>query len=268
MSRLAQCFSNLNNKGTKAVVPFITAGDPAPGQTVSMLHALASGGADIIELGVPFSDPMADGPVIQKSSERALEHGTSLKDVLNMVTEFRKENTTTPVVLMGYLNPVEIMGYKTFSDKAKAAGVDAVLIVDQPPEEADDLQKELKRCDLDQIFLLSPTTSDERIKYICSKASGFLYYVSLKGVTGSDRLDVTTIQDKIENIRRNTKLPVGVGFGIKDARTAQDVAAFSDAIIIGSALVNKIADLSTQQKNITHEIEKFLSEIRQAVDKS
>lgn len=268
MSRLAQCFSNLHSKGSKAVVPFITAGDPAPDQTVSILHALVSGGADIIELGVPFSDPMADGPVIQKSSERALAYGTSLNDVLNMVSEFRKENTTTPVILMGYLNPVEIMGYKLFADKAKAAGADAVLIVDQPPEEADDLQKELKRCELDQIFLLSPTTSDERLKYICSKASGFLYYVSLKGVTGSDRLDVTTIQDKIENIRSNTRLPVGVGFGIKDARTAKEVAAFSDAIIIGSALVNKIADLSTKQENITNELQNFLSEIRHAVDES
>ena len=268
MNRLAQCFSNLHNNGSKAVVPFITAGDPAPDQTVSILNALVSGGADIIELGVPFSDPMADGPVIQKSSERALEHGTSLNDVLNMVSEFRKENKMTPVILMGYLNPVEIMGYKVFADKAKAAGVDGVLIVDQPPEEADDLQKELKRCDLDQIFLLSPTTSDDRIKFICSKASGFLYYVSLKGVTGSDRLDVTTIKDKIENIRSNTTLPVGVGFGIKDARTAKEVAVFSDAIIIGSTLVSKISDLSTQKENMINEIKNFLSEIRLAVDES
>jgi tryptophan synthase alpha chain len=266
MSRLTQCFNNLQKKGHKALVPFITAGDPTPSSTVSLLHALVEGGADIIELGVPFSDPMADGPVIQKSSERALLHGTSIKDVLNMVAEFRKENTITPVILMGYLNPVEIMGYKSFADKAKVVGMDGVLLVDQPPEEADELQIELKRCELDQIFLLSPTTSEKRLKYICSKASGFLYYVSLKGVTGSDQLDIATIEEKIDNIRSNTKLPVGVGFGIKDAKTASKVAAFSDAIIVGSALVHRISDLATQQENMTSEITNFLSELRLAID--
>ncbi len=266
MSRLTHCFDNLQKNGRKALVPFITAGDPTPSITVSLLNALVEGGADIIELGVPFSDPMADGPVIQKSSERALIHGTSIKDVLHMVSEFRQENTTTPVILMGYLNPVEIMGYKSFADEAKAVGVDGVLLVDQPPEEADELQQELRRCELDQIFLLSPTTSEERLKYICSKASGFLYYVSLKGVTGSDQLDVASVEKKIDNIRSKTKLPIGVGFGIKDAKTASKVAAFSDAIIVGSALVNKISELATQHENMTSEITDFLSELRLAID--
>ena len=266
MSRLTHCFNNFQKKGHKALVPFITAGDPTPSITVSLLHALVEGGADIIELGVPFSDPMADGPVIQKSSERALLHGTSIKDVLNMVAEFRNENTITPVILMGYLNPVEILGYKIFADKAKAVGVDGVLLVDQPPEEADELQIELKRCEIDQIFLLSPTTNEERLKYICSKASGFLYYVSLKGVTGSDQLDIATVEEKIDDIRSQTKLPIGVGFGIKDAKTASKVAVFSDAIIVGSALVNRIAELAAQQENMTSEITNFLSELRHAID--
>lgn len=266
MGRITDCFENLRKDKGKALIPFITAGDPVPESTVPLLHALVKGGADIIELGVPFSDPMADGPIIQRSSERSLKHGTSLNDVLGMVAEFRKDNTHTPVILMGYLNPVEIMGYQTFAKRAHTAGVDGVLLVDLPPEEADALQSELKHFDLNQIFLLSPTTSDERLARICSKASGFLYYVSLKGVTGSNRLDVADVAEKIAHIRSKTDLPVGVGFGIKDPATAKQVAGFSDAVIIGSALVERISQLARQPEKLTQEVTDFLSGLRSAMD--
>jgi tryptophan synthase alpha chain len=266
MSRIKECFENLHRKGGKALVPFITAGDPDNESTLPLMQALVKGGADIIELGVPFSDPMADGPVIQRSSERALKHATSLNDVLDMVAEFRKENRTTPVILMGYLNPVEVMGYAQFARRADEAGVDGVLIVDLPPEESDELQSELNRYDLNQVFLLSPTTSDERLALICSKASGFLYYVSLKGVTGSNRLNVADVAEKIAHIRSKTGLPVGVGFGIKDAETAKAVAGFSDAVIIGSALVDRIAHLGQQKNKLVQEVTAYLAELRTAID--
>lgn len=266
MSRIADCFVRLHKDERKALIPFITAGDPVPDITVSLLHALVKGGADVIELGVPFSDPMADGPVIQRSSERALIHGTGLKDVLDIVAEFRKENTDTPIILMGYLNPVEVMGYKNFAEKANKAGVDGILVVDLPPEEADEIQAELHRHDLDQVFLVSPTSSDERLDLICSKASGFLYYVSLKGVTGSNRLDVSEVADKVSHIRNRTDLPVGVGFGIKDAATASQIARFSDAVIIGSALVERMSELASRPEKLASEITAFLSELRHAID--
>ena len=267
MNRIADCFGGLRKQGRKALVPFITAGDPQPAATLPLMQALVRGGADLLELGVPFSDPMADGPVIQRSSERALRHGTSLSDVLDIVAEFRKENGTTPVILMGYLNPVEVMGYEKFARRARAAGVDGVLVVDLPPEEADALQAELKRHDLCQIFLLSPTTRGARLEQICAKASGFLYYVSLKGVTGSNRLNLAEVAEKIAQVRAATTLPVGVGFGIKDAATARAVAAFSDAVIVGSSLVERLEQLGQaplgQQ---TRAAEEFLSGLRTAVD--
>ena len=266
MGRLVKCFNNLQMNGKKALIPFITAGDPNPDITVQLLHALVKGGADIIELGVPFSDPMADGPIIQKSSERALAHGTSLNDVLRMVADFRKDNTDTPLVLMGYLNPVEIMGYEIFSQKANEAGVDGVLLVDMPPEEAEELHSVLNQYEIDQIFLIAPTTSDKRLEQICSKASGFLYYVSLKGVTGSSQLDVDSVVGKIQQIQQQTELPVGVGFGIKDAGTAGQVAQFSDAVVVGSALVQRIDELAVQSENIASELTCFLSELRDAID--
>lgn len=266
MSRIKTCFENLHKNSSKALVPFITAGDPDPESTLPLMQALVKGGADIIELGVPFSDPMADGPVIQRSSERALKHHTSLHDVLYIVTEFRKENQTTPVILMGYLNPIEVMGYEVFARQASEAGVDGVLIVDLPPEESDELQAELNRYDLNQVFLLSPTTSDERLALICSKASGFLYYVSLKGVTGSNRLNVDEVSAKIAHIRSKTKLPVGVGFGIKDAATAKAVAGFSDAVIIGSVLVDRIAQLGEQKEKLIQDVTAYLAELRTAID--
>jgi len=266
MSRITDCFLNLKKKGRTALVPFITAGDPEPDLTVSLLHTLVKSGADIIELGVPFSDPMADGPVIQKSSERALLHGTSLADVLKMVTEFRKTNSETPIILMGYLNPIEVMGYEAFSEKANEAGVDGILVVDLPPEEADELQSTLKQLEIDQVFLTSPTTTDERLKQISSKASGFLYYVSLKGVTGSNKLDVKEVKNKVAHIQSMTDLPVGVGFGIKDAETARQIAGISDAVIIGSSLVERIANLQKEPEKMTSELSGFLSELRHAID--
>jgi len=266
MSRITDCFLNLKKKGRTALVPFITAGDPEPDLTVSLLHTLVKSGADIIELGVPFSDPMADGPVIQKSSERALLHGTSLADVLKMVTEFRKTNSETPIILMGYLNPIEVMGYEAFSEKANEAGVDGILVVDLPPEEADELQSTLKQLEIDQVFLTSPTTTDERLKQISSKASGFLYYVSLKGVTGSNKLDVKEVKNKVAHIQSMTDLPVGVGFGIKDAETARQIAGISDAVIVGSSLVERIANLQKEPEKMTSELSGFLSELRHAID--
>lgn len=266
MNRIDQCFEELRKKNSKALIPFITAGDPSPAMTLPLMKALVQGGADIIELGVPFSDPMADGPVIQRSSERALKYSVCLRDVLDMVESFRRENSKTPVILMGYLNPVEIMGFDVFAKRASEAGVDGILLVDMPPEESDALQSELHRYDISQVFLLSPTTSDERLMKICSRASGFLYYVSLKGVTGSNRLNLEEVSGKIAHIRSKTGLPVGVGFGIKDADTARVVAGFSDAVIVGSALVDRIANIGDEQEVLISDVSGYLSELRQAID--
>ena len=266
MNRIEQCFEELRKKNSKALIPFITAGDPSPAMTLPLMRALVQGGANIIELGVPFSDPMADGPVIQRSSERALKHSVCLNDVLAMVASFRNEDDNTPVILMGYLNPVEIMGYDIFAKRASEAGVDGILLVDVPPEESDALQAELHRYDISQVFLLSPTTSDERLMKICSRASGFLYYVSLKGVTGSNRLNIEEVSGKIAHIRSKTGLPVGVGFGIKDAETARLVAGFSDAVIVGSALVDRIANIGDKQDILISDVSGYLSELRHAID--
>lgn len=266
MNRIDQCFGELRKKGSKALIPFITAGDPSPAMTLPLMKALVKSGADIIELGVPFSDPMADGPVIQRSSERALKHAVCLKDVLSMVKDFRKEDSKTPIILMGYLNPVEIMGYSEFAECAGEAGVDGILLVDMPPEESDEFQAELNRHNISQVFLLSPTTSDDRLMQICSKASGFLYYVSLKGVTGSNRLNVEEVSGKIAHIRSKTGLPVGVGFGIKDPDTARMVAGFSDAVIVGSALVDRIANIGDKQDILISDVSGYLSELRTAID--
>ena len=267
MNRIIECFNGLLRQERKALIPFITAGDPKPAATLPLMHALVKGGADLLELGVPFSDPMADGPVIQRSSERALKHGTSLSDVLNIVAEFRKTDGTTPVILMGYLNPIEVMGYADFARRADKSGVDGVLVVDLPPEEADALQAELKSRDLCQIFLLSPTTQEGRLAQISAKASGFLYYVSLKGVTGSNRLNVAEVSEKIAGVRRKTSLPVGVGFGIKDADTAKAVAAFSDAVIVGSSLVERMEQLGNAPlPELTRSAQDFMAGLRRALD--
>lgn len=266
MGRISTSFEVLRGRGRKALVPFITAGDPSRESTVPLMHALVQSGADVLELGVPFSDPMADGPVLQRSSERALEHGVSLRDVLEMVSVFRQGDATTPVVLMGYLNPVEVMGYETFAREAQAAGVDGVLTLDMPPEEAQDLVAALGRHRIDPIFLLAPTTTVERIRQICDIASGFIYYVSLKGVTGSDKLDIAPVAERLTLIRQHTGLPIGVGFGIKDAESAARVAAVSDAVVVGSALVARIEALADAPRQLERDVGAFVRDLRKAVD--
>ncbi len=241
MNRLSQCFNALKKQNKTALIPFITAGDPHPQHTVEIMHNLVKSGSDIIELGVPFSDPMADGPVIQAADERALKHNVSLTDVMNMVKTFREKDAKTPVVLMGYLNPIEIMGYEKFAQDAESHGVDAVLVVDLPPEEGDEFIQYTQQHGIDVIFLISPTTSNERIKLIAKSASGYLYYVSLKGVTGANTLDVASVDVKLKDIRALADLPIAVGFGIKDGATAQAVAKIADAVVVGSVLVNKVA---------------------------
>jgi tryptophan synthase alpha chain len=266
MSRIAARFALLRSEGRKALVPFVTAGDPLPGVTVPLMHALVRAGADVIELGVPFSDPMADGPVIQRASERALANGVTLADVLAMVQEFRTRDPATPVVLMGYLNPVEAMGYETFAAAAAHAGVDGVLTVDLPPEEAEDLTEGLARHGLDPIFLLAPTSPPERVRLICARASGFIYYVSLRGVTGADRLDVEEVHRKLREIRAVTDLPLGVGFGIRDAASAAQVARVSDAVVVGSALVRRIEELAASPDRLPGEVAALLADMRRAMD--
>ncbi len=266
MSRIADCFARLRAGGRKALIPYVTAGDPNPAVTVPLMHAMVAAGADIIELGVPFSDPMADGPVIQQACERALVHHTSLRQVLEMVRAFRRDNSATPVVLMGYLNPVEVMGYAAFADAAAAAGVDGVLSVDLPPEEGHDLVQALREHGLDPIFLLAPTSTAARVKTICDAASGFVYYVSLKGVTGAASLDTEAVARKLKEIRALTDLPIGVGFGIRDGAAAARVAAVADAVVVGSALVNKIAALAGEPAKIPAEVARVLGEMRRAMD--
>ncbi|MDO9371634.1 MAG: tryptophan synthase subunit alpha [Gammaproteobacteria bacterium] len=266
MNRITQCFAALRTQKRKALIPFITAGDPNPDLTVPLMHAMVSAGANIIELGVPFSDPMADGPVIQRASERALKHHMSLRHVLDTVREFRTRDNATPVVLMGYLNPVEMMGYEAFARAAAASGVDGVLTVDMPPEEAADLVAALQAHAIAPIFLLAPTSTPKRISMVNALAQGYLYYVSIKGVTGAATLDVEAVGRKLDEIRALTKLPLGVGFGIKDAATAARVAQLADAVIVGSALVQKIEQLEHEPDKIMPEIAALLAGMRRAMD--
>ena len=242
MSRIAATFDKLRAARRAALIPFVTAGDPAPEQTVAVMHALVAGGADVIELGVPFSDPMADGPVIQRSSERALKHGVGLRDVLGYVAEFRRTNGATPVVLMGYANPIERMGLADFVARAGQAGVDGVLIVDYPPEESGPWLAALHGSAIDPIFLLSPTSSEARIERVAQVARGYIYYVSLKGVTGAANIDTADVEAMIKRIRAHTSVPVGVGFGIRDGETARRVGRIADAVVIGSRIVQALAD--------------------------
>jgi tryptophan synthase alpha chain len=242
---------------------FVTAGDPEPALTVPLMHALVESGADILEIGVPFSDPMADGPVIQRASERALVHGVSLRHVIEFVAEFRRANQDTPVVLMGYANPMEAMGAEHFADEAKAAGVDGVLVVDYPPEEARALVKLLDARALDTIFLLSPTTRDARLKQVGELGRGYLYYVSLKGVTGAANIDTVEVARRVNHIKTFTDLPVGVGFGIRDAASAKRVAQVADAVVIGSRLVQEIIDAGA---DAPARVRTLLAGIRAAMD--
>lgn len=266
MSRITKRFADLETRGRTALVPFVTAGDPEPGVTVPLMRAMVQAGADLIELGVPFSDPMADGPVIQRASERALAHHVSLRDVLDMVRRFREQDSETPVVLMGYLNPIEVMGYGNFADQARAAGVDGALVVDVPPEESHDLVISLRKAGLDLVYLLAPTSTEERIRKIGSVASGFVYYVSVKGVTGAGNLDVDAVAERLDVIRRHIALPVGVGFGIKDPQTAARVAALSDAVIVGSAIVGRMESLADTPERIPEAVSAFLRELRAGID--
>jgi tryptophan synthase alpha chain len=240
MKRIQAVFARLQAQGRKALIPFITAGDPDPALTVPLLQTLVRAGADIIELGVPFSDPMADGPTIQRASERALAKGVSLRQVLGLVRDFRVADQETPIVLMGYANPIEAMGVEAFAAAAGAAGADGVLVVDYPPEEGIDFAHTLRRHGLAPIFLLAPTSSAARIAQVGALAGGYIYYVSLKGVTGSAALDVAAVAARIPDIRARTGVPVGVGFGIRDAATAAAVAKIADAVVVGSRIIEEI----------------------------
>lgn len=262
MSRIAATFAALGQR--KALIPYITAGDPHPAQTVGLLHALVRGGADVLELGVPFSDPMADGPVIQRAAERALVHKVSLRDVLNLVRDFRRQDTHTPVVLMGYANPIERMGLAAFATAAREAGVDGVLVVDYPPEEASEFSAAMRAEQLDPIFLLAPTSSDARIAQVAQLASGYVYYVSLRGVTGAAHLDAGAVAQVFPRLRQHLKLPIGVGFGIRDAVSARAVARVADAVVIGSALVQLVERAGPD--NAERELQDFMAGIRAALD--
>lgn len=266
MSRINRVFETLSKNNKKALIPFVTAGHPHPLLTVPIMHSLVKSGAGIIELGIPFSDPMADGVVIQQSSEKALINGMSLSLVLDIVSEFRETDIKTPVVLMGYLNPIERFGYEDFVKQASAAGIDAVLIVDSPPEESDELLKLLEKYKLHQIFLIAPTTDSSRQEYILSKAGGFIYCVALKGVTGASNTDFSNLENQISSIRTISNLPVAVGFGVKDAESATAIAEYSDAIVIGSSLVEKL-DKCENQQQAEECIESFIQPIYQAINK-
>lgn len=266
MSRIAATLDALKAAKRKALIPYITAGDPHPKHTVSLMHALVGAGADVLEIGVPFSDPMADGPTIQLACERALAHGTSLWMVCDMVAEFRKTDTTTPVVLMGYLNPIEMRGSEAFAKKAQACGVDGVLIVDLAVEESDGYLPTLRAHGLDCIFLLAPTSPAERIAAVAREASGYLYYVSLKGVTGAATLDVATVDAKIKEIRQHTTLPLAVGFGIRDAATAAAVGQVSDGVVVGSALVSLIEKNAQHPEQLPALLASQLQTMRHALD--
>ena len=264
MSKIANVFSKLKAEGKKGLVPFITAGDPDPTLTLELMHALVRGGADVIELGVPFSDPMADGPVIQRATERALVYKVGLRSVLAMVKEFRQQDGQTPIVLMGYANPIEAMGVEKFADAAKDAGVDGVLTVDYPPEECVEFNDLLKARGIDPVFLLSPTTEKSRVDLIVQQASGFVYYVSLKGVTGAKNLDIDEVADRVAAIRKQTNLPVGVGFGVRDAATAKAVAGIAEAVVVGSRMVQTI-ETSTVD-NVVANLTALTLELRAAID--
>jgi len=266
MSRIKERFATLAAEGRSALIPYMTAGDPAPWVTVPLMHALVKAGADIIELGVPFSDPMADGPVIQRATERALKHKVTLSQVLADVRTFREQDKSTPVVLMGYLNPYEAMGYARFAAQASEAGVDGVLAVDLPPEEADEFLGALRAKGLDAIFLIAPTSNEDRMAQIGRLASGFLYYVSLRGVTGAKHLDLTEVESRLRTIRHHTHLPLGVGFGISSPDAAAAVARFADAVIVGSAVVRRIEERTGDPEAVLRDVPAFVAQLRSAMD--
>jgi tryptophan synthase alpha chain len=264
MSRIQARFQSLARQRRKALIPYITAGDPHPSLTVPLMRGLVEAGADIIELGVPFSDPMADGPVIQRAGERALRHGVGLSNVLQFVVDFRKSDNATPVVLMGYANPVEAMGVEKFIAAAKSASVDGVIVVDYPPEECEQFAAAAKQAGIDPIFLLAPTSTDRRIEQVARVGSGYLYYVSLRGITGATHIDLTDVAARMPRIRAATQLPIGVGFGIRDAQSAREVARTADAVVIGSRIIQEIEAGSAE--SAVARVKAFLKPIRQALD--
>ena len=264
MSRIAGRFAALKIAGRKALIPYITAGDPLAASTVPLLHGLVEAGSDILEIGVPFSDPMADGPAIQRSSERALKNGIGLSEVLNFVIQFRKKDSQTPIVLMGYANPVEAMGVEKFVAAARDAGVDGVIVVDYPPEECMPFTELCRKNGIDTVFLLAPTSTDARIREVAKAGSGYLYYVSLKGVTGVKSADTADVAAHLPKIRAASNLPIGVGFGIKDAESARAIAATADAVIIGSRIVQEIE--SAGAEHAVARVKALLGPIRKALD--
>nr|WP_100695906.1 tryptophan synthase subunit alpha [Advenella sp. S44] len=270
--RINKTFARLGRR--TALIPYIAAGDPEPAATVPLMHALVRAGADIIELGVPFSDPMADGPVIQQATARAIAKGVGLADVLGMVATFRKMDQSTPVVLMGYANSIEAMGQHAFASEASKSGVDGILIVDCPPEEYDDLSDDLRTYGISPIFLLSPTSTEARIQAVAKRAEGYLYYVSLKGTTGSSAIDLNDVRERVARIKKYVSIPVGVGFGIRDAASAVQVADAADAVVIGSRLIETIAQaISLQPSANPSEVavtaaSDWLRQIRQALDQN
>ena len=268
MSRISDTFSRLKEEARKALIPYITAGFPFAAITPSLMHGMVEAGADVIELGVPFSDPMADGPTIQRAGDKAIANGVGLKQVLAYVAEFRKKDSTTPVVLMGYANPVErydqIHGEDAFVNHAAESGVDGILIVDYPPEECEEFAAKLRERNMDLIFLLAPTSTDERMQQVARVASGYVYYVSLKGVTGSAAVDTSAVEAMLPRIRQHVSVPVGVGFGIRDAQTAQAVGRVADAVIIGSRIID-LLDNQPHEKIVPLAID-FLRGVRKALD--
>ena len=265
MSRIAKRFEDLKARGRTALVPFVTAGDPEPSVTVPLMHAMVAAGADMIELGVPFSDPMADGPVIQLASERAISRGVTLRSVLDTVETFRKQDPDTPIVLMGYLNPIERYGHANFTGDAARAGVDGVLIVDCPPEEMTSLRGHLDEHGIYSICLVAPTTTSERLQIIAGQARGYLYYVSFKGITGANSLDEAGLAGPVRKIRSHSDLPVAVGFGIKTADNAAAVASLADAVVIGSALIEQMQNAGSRDEACERVMD-FLAPIRHAMD--
>lgn len=267
MSIISNIFANLKDSNKKAFIPFITAGDNGMDNSEAAMFVLARNGADIIELGMPFSDPMADGKIISKSHERAVANGVNLNDVFSLVDRFREHNNKTAIVLMGYTNPIESFGYEAFIERAKESKIDGVLVVDMPPEEANDFRKNLQKAGIDLIFLVSTTTTKERLQKIAKIASGFVYFIALKGVTGADNISVDSVKKDLNRIRKFIDLPIGVGFGIKDAKTAKELSEISDAVIIGSSIVSIIDDFKNNKDVMLTKVSSFAKEISNAIQK-
>ncbi len=266
MTHLSKTLSKLASNKKKALVAYIVAGDPTPETTVPLMHTLVEAGVDVIELGMPFSDPEAEGPVIQLAHERALAHKVSLRDTLAMATEFRKDNKKTPIVLMGYLNPIEHVGYRQFASEARAAGINGTIIVNLPPEESGELGSVLEEHDIETVYLLAPTTTDERAEIVCRASRGFVYYVSLKGTTGASTLDIDDVSEKMSRFRKISTLPIMVGFGVKDGSSAKAVAQVADGAVVGSAIVKLMQEHADDQAQLQQSVKNFVSELRAAID--